>query len=329
MRLTSNLKYNISLWILLIVVLTNTKCKHDPELNPLPNPEPTDCDTMNVTYYGTVFPIIQENCLWCHSGQTPSGNLDYNQVAFVAQSGVLLSAINHESGYVPMPKDGNKLDDCSINKIKIWINDTTFTDPGGGNDDSCDPDTIYFTKDVLPLIISNCTTTDCHDKLTDEQDVILLDYASIIQYGDIEPGDPGESKLYKKITEDDPDKRMPPPPEDPLTTEQKEVIKKWIEQGAINNSCSEECDTSNVTFSGTIWPIIELNCNGCHSGSQPSGGFELIDYTTIMVQINNGKLFGAINHLPNFQPMPRNAPKLSDCKIDQIQIWIENGTPNN
>ena len=41
------------------------------------------------------------------------------------------------------------------------------------------------------------------------------------------------------------------------------------------------------------------------------------------------QLFGAINHLPNFQPMPRNAPKLSDCKIDQIQIWIENGTPNN
>ncbi len=90
-----------------------------------------------------------------------------------------------------------------------------------------------------------------------------------------------------------------------------------------------ECDTTNVTFSGTIWPIIELNCNGCHSGTEPSGGFELNDYTTVIVQINDGKLFSAINHLPDFQPMPRNAPKLSDCKINQIKIWIENGTPNN
>jgi len=47
----------------MIVMLTNTKCKHDPELIPNPDPDPIECDTMNVTYYGTVFPIIQANCL--------------------------------------------------------------------------------------------------------------------------------------------------------------------------------------------------------------------------------------------------------------------------
>ncbi len=57
--------------------------------------------------------------------------------------------------------------------------------------------------------------------------------------------------------------------------------------------------------------------------------FQLVDYNSVVVQANNGKLFGAVNHDSGFAAMPKNAPKLSDCKIDQIKIWIEDGTPNN
>ena len=291
-----------------------------------------DCDTTNVTYNGTVLPILQAKCFDCHSGAAPTGNLDftnYDHVALVAENGALLGALHHETGYVPMPKDGNMLDDCSLTQIGIWVRDTTFTDPGGGNEDPCDPDTVYFQNEILPLIISTCATTGCHDQLTGEQEVLLVDYASIIEYGEIEPFDPDNSKLYEKITDDDPDDRMPPPPASPLSLEQKNKIKKWIEQGALNNACEEDCDTTHVTFSATIWPIVELNCLGCHSGPQPSGGFTLTDYNAVVVQANNGKLFGAVNHDPGFVPMPRNAPQLSDCKIDQIRIWIEDGTPDN
>lgn len=290
-----------------------------------------ECDTIDVTYQGTVFPILQAKCIDCHSGAVPAGNLDFNNydhVAFVAQNGALKGSLNHEAGFEPMPKDGNKLDDCSIQQIGIWIRDTTFDDPGGGGH-PCDPDTVYFQNEILPLILSSCATTNCHDKLTDEQDILLVDYASIIQYGKIKPGDPNDSELYEKIIDTDPDDRMPPPPANPLTNEQKNSIKKWIEQGALNNSCEEECDTTNVTFSETIWPVIELNCFGCHSGPEPSGNILLVDYNSVAVQANNGKLFGAVNHDTGFEPMPKNAPKLSDCKIDQIKIWIEDGTPNN
>lgn len=89
------------------------------------------------------------------------------------------------------------------------------------------------------------------------------------------------------------------------------------------------CDTTTVTFSGTVWPIIELNCFVCHSGTEPSGNFTLDDYYSVVIQVEDGKLFSAINHEPGISPMPLNAPKLSQCKIDQIRIWIENGTPNN
>jgi hypothetical protein len=291
-----------------------------------------ECDTSNVTYPGTVFPILQAKCMNCHSGPTPQGNLDFNnysQVAYLAQTGVLMGALRHEAGYEPMPKDGNMLDDCSLAKINIWVRDTIFEDPGGGNDDPCDPDTVYFQNEVFPLIISNCNISGCHDKLTEEQEVLLTDYASIIYYGEVTPGDPFNSKLYKVIIEDEPEDMMPPAPQTPLTTGQKNIIKKWIEQGAKNNACNEDCDTLNVTYGATIWPLIQTNCYGCHSGANPSGGIPLIDYNSVVAAANSGKLYGSVSHSPGFVAMPKNAPKLSDCKIDQIRIWIENGKPNN
>jgi hypothetical protein len=292
-----------------------------------------ECDTTIVTYTGTVYPILQAKCISCHSGPTPEGNLDftnYERVAFVAQSGALMGALNHQQGYTSMPKDGNKLDDCSIAKIGIWVRDTVFDDPGGGgNEFPCDPDTVYFQNQILPLILSSCATTDCHDKLTGEQEVLLVDYASIIHYGEITPGDPEDSELYEAITEDNEEDRMPPPPKNPLTNEQKNLIKKWIQQGAKNNFCEEDCDTLNVTFSGTVWPLVQNNCFGCHSGGNPSGGIPLVDYASVVSVANSGKLYGAISHSPGFSPMPKNGPRLNDCKITQIQIWIENGKPNN
>lgn len=328
----------IILTLFSVTALFISQCKHDVTVTGIPNPEPPGpvvCDTSNVTYTGSVLPILQQQCLSCHSGSNPSGNLDftnYDQLAYVAQSGSLLGAIRHEAGYIPMPQNGTKLDECSIATIAIWVRDTTFTDPGGGGNNNghpCDADTVYFQNEVLPLIISNCATSGCHDKLGGEQEVLLVDYASIINYGKIRPGKPDNSELYEKIIENDIEDRMPPPPASPLSNEQKNIIKNWILQGAQNNYCDEECDTTNVTFSGAIWPMIELNCTGCHSGPQPSGNIPLTDYNSVVVQANNGKLFGAVNHDPGFKPMPRNAPKLVDCKIDQIRIWIENGTPNN
>ena len=87
------------------------------------------CDTTNVTFSGTVFPIIQANCIICHSGGAPSGNLlltDYQNIAAAAQTepgqdGSLYGAISHNSGNTPMPDGGDKLDDCTILKIKTWI----------------------------------------------------------------------------------------------------------------------------------------------------------------------------------------------------------------
>ncbi len=193
----------------------------------------------------------------------------------------------------------------------------------------CDPDSVYFQNDVLPLLVSNCSTSGCHDANSAEDGVILVDYASVMETGEIKTGNPGDSELYEKIMESDPEERMPPPPSSSLTADQKNLIKKWIEQGAKNNSCDSGCDTLNVTFSSSIWPTLNTNCVGCHSETNPGGNVVITDYNSVVTIADNGSLMGAINHEANYSPMPKNGQKLSDCKITEIKIWIEDGTPNN
>ena len=64
--------------------------------------------------------------------------------------------------------------------------------------DPCDPDPVYFQNTVLPLLVSYCAGTGCHDAITQEGGVSLYDHAHIMQQ--VSPGDPSNSDLrYKGI----------------------------------------------------------------------------------------------------------------------------------
>jgi len=89
------------------------------------------------------------------------------------------------------------------------------------------------------------------------------------------------------------------------------------------------CDTTNITYSATIVPILTANCYVCHSGTTPVAPFRLDSHAAVAVQAGNGKLYGAISHSAGFSPMPKNASKLSDCNIRKIKKWIDAGFPNN
>lgn len=91
-------------------------------------PQPPACDTSSVTFAGDVMPIINANCFACHSGSAPSGNVKletYDNIVASVNNGGLMGTIRHESGWSPMPKNGAKLDNCSITKLEIWIADGT------------------------------------------------------------------------------------------------------------------------------------------------------------------------------------------------------------
>lgn len=82
------------------------------------------CDENVFTYSGAVDGIIAQNCRGCHSGSVPQGGITlatYDDVKTQALSGKLICAINHGSGCVPMPLNGNKLDACRINVVQKWV----------------------------------------------------------------------------------------------------------------------------------------------------------------------------------------------------------------
>lgn len=193
----------------------------------------------------------------------------------------------------------------------------------------CDPDTVYFQRDVLPILISNCAMSGCHDAATAQEGIVLASYAQVMASGEVVPGDLDEGDLYEAITENDPDKIMPPPPATPLTGAQIAVIRTWIQQGARDLTCDEGggCDTTQVTYTTYIRPLMQTYCTGCHSGSSPSGGIGLTTHAEVVAVAATGALYGAMAHETGYAAMPQGGDKLSACRIDQVAAWIRAGTP--
>jgi len=207
--------------------------------------------------------------------------------------------------------------------------------PGGGDPDTviitnpnpCDPNVVYFQTTILPLLTSKCAQPDCHDQATQEDGVGLFDYNNVMEQ--VDAGDLNGSDLWEMITETDPDDRMPPPPNAPLTQQERDLIRNWILQGAQNNTCTPDCNPDEFSFSVNLFPIVQLHCQGCHSGSQPDGGVSLTNYTQIKAVADNGLLMSALNGTNGSPLMPYNTLGLPDCYKSQFQTWVDAGAPNN
>ena len=204
-----------------------------------------------------------------------------------------------------------------------------------GTKDPTPPDTIptgstsvCFTKDVLPIFQSYCAKAGCHDAITHEEDLVLDSYDNIMKK-EIKPGNANESKLYKVMIITDPNDMMPPPGNLQLKQEQKDIIKKWIDEGAKNTACNTVCDANLFTYSGFVEKVLQRSCNGCHSGTSASGNLNFTIFNTVQTVALNGRLYGAITHDPLYKAMPNTNQKLLDCEITQIKKWIDAGAPQN
>jgi uncharacterized membrane protein len=208
---------------------------------------------------------------------------------------------------------------------------------GGGTDtlpwvnpDPCDPDTVYFANTIQPLLNAYCGSSNCHDAVDPEEGINVTTYGTIMSEGGfVEPGDANSSDMIEVLYKTDTD-QMPPADQPQLTADQIALLQLWINQGAHNNSCTADCDTSlAVTFSGIIMPIIQNNCVGCHGNSNPSGGVSLTNYALVSAQAESGNLMHSLNGTGGNSIMPANSYGLPQCMIDQVQEWIDAGMPNN
>ena len=87
---------------------------------------------------------------------------------------------------------------------------------------------VDFSHDVLPILKSRCA--DCHTEGTYEGGVSFDTREALLGSAIAIPGNAAGSELIYRVTNDDPDLRMPPDG-DPLTAEEVAVLRRWIEQG--------------------------------------------------------------------------------------------------
>jgi hypothetical protein len=209
--------------------------------------------------------------------------------------------------------------------------------PGGGTSGgSTGTNPVCFQSEILPLFQSFCAKSGCHDAVTKKDGYVLDSYDNLfkkegkITSGNIRGGKPESSLLYTVMFESGSDK-MPPAGNLDLTIDQKNLIARWIREGAKNTTgCNTSCDSNQFKFAANIMPILQNYCNGCHSGTLPAGGVILTSYNFVQPVATSGLLYGVTAHLPGYNPMPKGSlTTIPDCEKAQIRKWVQAGAPNN
>ena len=96
---------------------------------------------------------------------------------------------------------------------------------------------VDFNRDIRPILSDKCFRCHGPDANAREADLRLdlEDYAKadLGGYSAIAPGDPEDSELIYRISEEDPDEVMPPTKiHKPVTTEEVDKLREWIADGA-------------------------------------------------------------------------------------------------
>jgi hypothetical protein len=97
----------------------------------------------------------------------------------------------------------------------------------------------------------------------------------------------------------------------------------------LSKGASTICDTTNMSYSLDVVPILQINCYSCHAGASPFAGINLDSYDALKKQADKGDLSNAVRHTGNVTPMPYLLPQLESCEVNKIVAWVNQGTKNN
>ena len=106
----------VSVLIILTSLIAACKSKLAPK---------SECADPDIGFAAGIKPIIDASCAsTCHSAKKHAHSIDlstYELVKAAAAENSFLGSIRHQGIYAPMPKNHEKLDDATIQKIACWI----------------------------------------------------------------------------------------------------------------------------------------------------------------------------------------------------------------
>jgi len=102
---------------------------------------------------------------------------------------------------------------------------------------------VSFTKDIAPLLVKHCQA--CHGKSEPMGEYQVNTYELAMKEGIVTSGKPDESDLVYRLTESDPDVRMPQDA-DPLAPEQIDLFRRWIADGAKFDNADPKAELVSI-----------------------------------------------------------------------------------
>ena len=113
---------------------------------------------------------------------------------------------------------------------------------GGGGGGGTVPDSVSYATNVRPILNNSCAVSSCHGTgfvsggLTMGNAAYNIIRTASGEHGAIiSAGQSASSNLYLKVTANPPFLARMPDGRAPLSSTQIEIIKKWIDQGALDN----------------------------------------------------------------------------------------------
>ena len=224
-------------------------------------------------------------------------------VAFV----MFMEQCKHEPTQIPKKN-------AIVDTTKVVPQDTTkkvIPPPIGTGDSVC------FNSQILPLVLSTCGMSGCHDAGSAKKGYILTNFSNIAPRVAVINSVTVKGSMPKNIAK--------------WTAAQKALFQKWWAEGARDVECTTTvCDTSNVTYTTQIQPILQNYCMGCHTTSTAStsgGGVILDNYAAVKTAAQTGHLLCSIQWTGTCYQMPLSSAKLGNCEQRKFAIWANNSCP--
>jgi hypothetical protein len=89
---------------------------------------------------------------------------------------------------------------------------------------------------------------------------------------------------------------------------------------------SATCDTTTVTWTSDIQPLVNNSCatSGCHDASG-AGGYALNNYAGVKTMVDNQRFITVMVN----GTMPRGGATMDACSINKVRAWINRGALQN
>ncbi len=183
--------------------------------------------------------VLTPRCILCHRGASSPAGYDLSSYDNVMAGGRVLAGnstgstlfqrINNNS----MPPGGPALSAEVKQAIATWIQNGAKNDApvggvvgGGQAPPPLPPLEPKFSSIMANIIATRCLS--CHDTVQRKGGVVLQQYSALMN--EVESGRADRSKLYEVLQ-----KNEMPASGPPLSFEQKETVRQWINMGAANN----------------------------------------------------------------------------------------------